>query len=86
MVSVAYLPTFNELIAVLQLGKMTAEEVEKVLTLVITMISSCHMHKMTLQAVEICIDGSLRMKDLMRQCLAERHKQAHNNSNNSNVR
>ena len=31
MVTVAYLPTFNELIAVLQLGKMTAEEVQKVL-------------------------------------------------------
>lgn len=58
MLTVAYLPTFNELISMLQLGKMTAEDVQK--------------------AIEICIDGCLRMKDLMRQCLAERHK--HNNS------
>lgn len=56
----AYLPTFNEVTAVLQLGKMTAEDVQK--------------------AVEICIDGSLRMKDLVRQCLAERHKQKQNSN------
>lgn len=77
MVTVAYLPTFNELIAVSQLGKMTAEEVQKVLVVIL-----CSQYiPIVTQAIEICIDGSLRMKDLMRQCLAERHKQRKQNSN-----
>ena len=72
----AYLPTFNELIAMLQVGKMTADDVQKV-----TMLQSpSHCANFITQAVDICIDGSLRMKDLMRQCLAERHKQQQNNS------
>ncbi|XP_065897915.1 exosome complex component MTR3-like [Dysidea avara] len=61
MVTIAYLPSFDELIAVLQQGKMTVEDAQK--------------------AIENCIDGSLRMKDLMRQCLANRHKQSQNINN-----
>ena len=68
MVTVAYLPTYDELVAMLQLGKMTGEDVQKVpIVLISFSLSMSHT-----QAVEICIDGSLRMKDLLRECLAER--------------
>lgn len=72
---VVYLPALGELTAIKQLGNMTPEELTKVWVIIGS--HWCHSVCDALQGVDLCVEGSVRIHQRVKEFLKKNAKHKH---------